>query len=80
MKTVTIRRCPTCSMIGGHTDQLAADLLKDPNVKVNVVDGYKGEFAVDVDGRRVDATDGESLRDVSAIAAEIRGGQTATAM
>jgi hypothetical protein len=77
MKNVTIRRCPTCSAIGGHTDQLAADLRKDPNVRVNVVDGNKGEFAVDVDGRRVTATDGESLRDVSDIAREIRGGQAA---
>lgn len=80
MKTVTIRRCPTCSSIGSHTDQLVADLRKDPDVRVNVVDGHKGEFAVDVDGRRVDATDGESLLDVSAIAAEIRGGQTVTAV
>jgi hypothetical protein len=73
MKSVTIRRCPSCSSIGSHTDQLTADLRKDPSVRVNVVDGNKGEFAVDVDGRRVTATDGESLRDVSEIAREVRG-------
>lgn len=73
MKNVTIRRCPTCSNIGGHSDQLAAELQKDPNVRVNVVDGAKGEFKVDVDGRSVNSMAGESLRDVSDLSADIRG-------
>jgi hypothetical protein len=79
MKNVTIRRCPTCSAIGSHTDQLAEDLRKDPNVRVNVVDGGKGEFAVEVDGKPVNARNGESLRDASDLGAEIRGVQVATA-
>jgi enoyl-CoA hydratase/carnithine racemase len=80
MKNVTIRRCPTCSNIGSHTDQLAADLRNDPNVKVNVVDGAKGEFSVEVDGRKINGMSGESLRDASDLATEIRGGQSATAV
>ncbi len=77
MKNVTIRRCPTCQNIGSHTDQLAADLRNDPNVKVNVVDGAKGEFEVEVNGRSVNTKNGESLRDTSELASEIRSGQPA---
>lgn len=80
MKNVTIRRCPVCQNIGSHTDQLAADLRNDPNVKVDVVDGAKGEFAIEVDGRRIDGTSGDSLRDASELAAEIRGRQPASAV
>jgi len=79
MKNVTIRRCPTCQNIGSHTDQVAADLRKDSTVRVNVVDGAKGEFSVEVDGRAVNAKSGESLRDASDLAAEIRGAGTASA-
>lgn len=79
MKNVTIRRCPTCQNIGGHTDQLAAELRTDPELKVNVVDGAKGEFTVDVDGRSVNAMDGASLRPPSEVAAEIRGNELSTA-
>jgi len=73
MKNVTIRRCPTCSNIGGYTDQLTAELRNDPDVKVNVVDGSKGEFTAEVDGRRINGKTGDSLRDASEVAAEIRG-------
>ena len=79
MKNVTIRRCPTCPNIGGHTDQLAAELRSDPNVRVNVVDGAKGEFGVEVDGRPINAMDGASLRPPAEMAAEIRGPEVATA-
>ncbi len=79
MKTVTIRRCPTCSTIGTHTDQLANSLKGDPNVKVNVVDGTQGEFSVEVDGKAVNAKNGESLRDASDLAAELRGSEVASA-
>ena len=77
MKNVTIRRCPTCSSISGHTDQVAAELRKDPDLKVNVVDGSKGEFSVEVDGRPVRAKSGESMRDPSELASEIRGATAA---
>jgi len=73
MKNVTIRRCPTCSNIGSYTDQLTAELRNDPDVKVNVVDGSKGEFTAEVDGRRINGKNGDSLRDASEVAAEIRG-------
>jgi len=73
MKNVTIRRCPTCSNIGSYTDQLTAELRNDPDVKVNVVDGSKGEFTAEVDGRRINGKTGDSLRDASEVAAEIRG-------
>jgi len=73
MKNVTIRRCPTCSNIISYTDQLTAELRNDPDVKVNVVDGSKGEFTAEVDGRRINGKNGDSLRDASEAAAEIRG-------
>jgi len=73
MKNVTIRRCPTCSNIGSYTDQLTAELRNDPDVKVNVVDGSKGEFTAEVDGRQINGKTGDSLRDASEVAAEIRG-------
>ena len=79
MRNVTICRCPTCQNIGSHTDQLVSELRNDPNVRVNVVDGNKGQFTVEVDGRRINAKTGESLRDATELAAEIRGAQAATA-
>ncbi|HEV3436700.1 MAG TPA: hypothetical protein VG122_05035 [Gemmata sp.] len=79
MRNVTIRRCPTCQNIGGYTNQLASKLRSDPNIRVNVVDGRKGEFTVEVDGRGINSYDGESLRDASDLAAEIRGAQPAPA-
>jgi len=72
MKTVTIHRCPTCHTIGGHTDRLLASLKDDPDLKVDVVDGAKGEFSVEVDGRRIRGKSGEVLRNVSEITGEIR--------
>ena len=57
--------------------QVAAELRKDPDLKVNVVDGSKGEFSVEVDGRPVRAKSGESMRDPSELASEIRGATAA---
>lgn len=79
MKNITVHRCVTCQNIDSHTDQLAADLRNDPSVKVNVVDGAKGEFTVEVGGRTINAKDGESLRSPSEVSAEIRGAEVATA-
>lgn len=67
MKTVTIHRCPVCDTIKGKTDRLVADLKDDPDLRVNVVDGSRGEFTVEVDGRRIDGNETADL------AAEIRG-------
>jgi hypothetical protein len=80
MRNVTIRRCPTCPAIVGHTDRLAAELRNDPDAKVKVVDGNKGEFAVAADVRTVDAKNGESLGVVADPAAETHGTTTATAV
>jgi hypothetical protein len=79
MRNVTIRRCPTCQNIGGHADQLASELRSDPNLNVQVVNGTEREFTVEVDGRRINPMNGESLRDASELAAEIRGVEVASA-
>ncbi|VTR95341.1 unnamed protein product [Gemmata massiliana] len=79
MKNVTIRRCPTCPNIGSHTDQLTSALRNDPNLNVRVVDGNKGEFNVEVDGRSINGTSGASLRTPEEVAAEIRGVEVASA-
>ena len=72
MNAVTIRRCPICQSIVGHTDQLVTELRK-AGVQVKVVNGNKGEFSVDAAGHPVTTRNGEWLRDVSDLAAEIRG-------
>lgn len=61
MKTVTIHRCPVCETIKGKTDQLVADLKGEPDLRVNVVDGDRGEFSVDVDGRRIEGSEPADL-------------------
>ena len=53
MKQVTIRRCPVCPNIGGLTDTVVAALESEGDVRVEVVDGAKGEFTVEADGRRI---------------------------
>jgi hypothetical protein len=74
MKQVTIRRCPTCSTIGSHTDAVVAELKRDPNLKVQVVDGAKGEFTVEVDGRPVHKMSGEMMPTAEEVATAVRGG------
>ena len=73
MKNVTIHRCPVCDTIKDHTNQLVAELKKDQNLNVTVIDGSKGEFSIDVDGRRIDGKSGDSARTTSELASEIRG-------
>lgn len=80
MRNVTIHRCPVCKDIGSHTDQLADELRRDPDTRVNVVDGNKGEFTVDVDGRRINGMKGDSLRESRELADEIRGRRNAGAI
>ena len=63
----------------GHTEQLVSELRKDRGIGIEVVDGNKREFTVEVDGRSINSKDGESLRDAGDVAAEIRGAQPATA-
>lgn len=77
MKQVTIRRCPTCSTIGSHTDQLLATLSEDQDMNVHVVYGNKGEFNIEVDGRHVPGMTGSDMRPVDEIANDIRGKEMA---
>lgn len=72
MSKVTIRRCPTCNSIRSHTDQIVAALRKEPGTRVEVVDGAKGEFTVQVDGRTVAQPYGESLPDVNEVLAAVK--------
>jgi|GEM_PF-2264321 len=80
MKNVTIHRCPVCDTIKGRAAQLASELQNDPDAKVNVVDGSKGEFSIEVDGQRIDGKSGDSLKEASDLAAEIRQAKTAPVM
>jgi hypothetical protein len=73
MKQVTIRRCPVCSNIRSETDAIVAQLRNDRNVKVQVVDGNKGEFTVEVDGQPVSRLTGEMMPTVDEVVAAVRG-------
>lgn len=73
MKNVTIHRCPVCDTIKDRTNQLVAELKKDQNLNVTVVDGTKGEFSIEVDGRRIDGNSGDSARNTAELASEILG-------
>jgi hypothetical protein len=61
MKQVIIRRCPVCPNIGSLTDSVVAALKNEEDVQVQVVDGAKGEFTIEVDGRKVATPKGEML-------------------
>ena len=74
MTQVTIRRCPVCHNIGGLTNEISAALKNDTDVKVNVMDGAKGEFTVEVDGQTVSKLSGEMLPTVDEVTRAIRGG------
>ncbi len=61
MKQVVIRRCPVCPDIGSLTGSVVAALENEKDVGVHVEDGAKGEFTVEVDGRKVVSPKGEML-------------------
>jgi hypothetical protein len=61
MKQVVIRRCPDCPNIGSLTGSVVAALENEKDVGVHVEDGAKGEFTVEVDGRKVATPKGEML-------------------
>ena len=73
MKQVTIRRCPVCHNIGRLTNEVSAALKNDKDVKVNVVDGAKGEFTVEVDGRPVSKLSGEMTPTADEVTRAVRG-------
>jgi len=50
---------------------VAAELRKEPELQVDVVDGSKGEFTVAVDGEEV-ARKGESLPEINEVVAAVR--------
>jgi hypothetical protein len=72
MKQVLIRRCPTCPNIGSLTDSLLAALGNEEDVQVHVEDGAKGEFTVEVDGRKVATPKGEMLPTVAEVVSAVQ--------
>src|SRR5438552_2155192 len=74
MKQVTIRRCPVCPSIGSHASAVVAELKRDPDLNVKVVDGAKGAFTVEVDGRTVSKLTGEMMPTVEEVVTAVRGG------
>jgi hypothetical protein len=79
MRDVIIHRCPVCDNIRTHTEQLVAELRNVRGVGIDVMDGNKGEFTIEADGRRINGKKGDLLRDPTELAAEIRGIKTASA-
>lgn len=73
MHYVTIRRCPICSEIGLRATELAGEIRDDKELNVRVTDGAKGEFGIELDGRWIDGKDGDELRPIDDLAAEVRG-------
>jgi hypothetical protein len=57
---VTIRRCPVCQTTGARAKEVEAALRNDPDTTVNVVDGEKGQFTVEVDGKVVAGKTGDT--------------------
>ena len=53
MKQVTIHRCPECTTLQRRAEELATELRRQPDINVQIVDGAKGEFAVEVEGQKV---------------------------
>ncbi|MBM3980422.1 MAG: hypothetical protein FJ304_09065 [Planctomycetes bacterium] len=73
MKQVTIRRCPSCENIRGLTSAVQTTLKGEAGAQVNVVDGAKGEFVVEVDGKRVSGLTGEMLPTADEVTRAVRG-------
>ena len=73
MRNVTIRKCPVCESIGGLTNEVAAALKNEKGVKLNVVNGAKGEFTVEVDGRQLPGMSGEMLPTAVEVTRAVRG-------
>jgi len=71
MSQVTIKRCPTCLSIRGHTQEVVAALKRDLGVKVKVQDGVEGEFAILVDGVPVIQRTSETLPSVDEVDAAV---------
>jgi hypothetical protein len=79
MKQVTIRRCPVCQNIGNLANSVAATLRNDKDTEVQVVDGAKGEFTVEVDGQEVQTLKGEMLPTTDEVVNAVHGGVGTTA-
>ncbi len=72
MKQVIIRRCPVCPNIGRLSNEVATTLKSAKDLDVKVVDGAKGEFTVEVDGREVSKLSGEMLPTVDEVISAVR--------
>jgi hypothetical protein len=53
MKQVTIHRCSECTTLHRKAEELATELRRQPDIQVEIVDGAKGEFNIEVEGQRV---------------------------
>ncbi len=71
MSQVTIKRCPSCSVIRKHTLDVVAALNEDLSLRVRVQDGVTGEFAVHVDGVPMIQRTGETLPSVDEVEAAV---------
>jgi predicted Rdx family selenoprotein len=71
MSQVTIKRCPTCSSILGHTQEVVAALKRGIGVQVKVQDGVVGEFAILVDGVPVIQRTSETLPSIDEVEAAV---------
>ncbi|MCI0703302.1 MAG: hypothetical protein L0241_19665 [Planctomycetia bacterium] len=74
MKQITIRRCPVCSNIGSLTNSVVSSLKSDPDTRVNVIDGAKGEFSVEVDGQSIYQQAGAMLPTSEEVVSAVKAG------
>ncbi len=72
MTYVIIRRCPVCPTINAYAEQLMLAFKRDRRVLAMRIDGSYDEFSVIVDGEPIDAMDGDALRPVHELTADIR--------
>lgn len=77
MSQVTIKRCPSCSVIRKHTLDVVAALSEDLGLCVRVEDGVEGEFAVHVDGVPMIQRTGETLPSVDEVDAAVENAMVA---
>jgi hypothetical protein len=69
---VTIHRCPVCPLIGAQAADQASALRREPGIQVQVIDGYRGEYTISVDGRVIAEMVGSWLPTIPEVLAAIR--------
>ena len=78
MHYVTIRRCPAGSKIGLHAAELAGEIRDDSALNVRVADGAPGEFGIEMEGIWIAGIEGDELKSIDDLAAEVRGAALTT--